>query len=307
MNEQIFKNIIDKMTNNNLNMESLIITCDGNEYKHLFVAENPKNIRSLSKTITALALGVAIEKGYFKNGIEENIMNYFNDIKIVCKNNIKYLDQLKIKHLITLSTGYEEQILTEKHIATLDEKEDLCKFALNYPMHHNPGDYFFYSNAPIYLLSIIIEKETGKKLSSFVVEEILQKLQIKNYNWLESKQNHTMGCTGLELTPSDLHKIGVMMMNNGMYNNEQIIPDSWLKEMTTLKIETPNKYNEEKALPKYGYGYNLWICKNGIYYHDGSDGQYLITIPNKKMVITITAKEQNMNLITECIRELCND
>jgi len=307
MNEQVFKNIIDKMISNNLNMESLIITCDDKEYKHLFVVENTQNIRSLSKTITALALGVAIEKGCFKNGIEENVMNYFNDIEISYKNNMQYLRQLKIKHLITLSTGYEEQILTEKHITTLDEKEDLCKFALNYPIHHNPGDYFFYSNAPIYLLSIIIEKETGKKLSEFVYEEILQKLQIKNYNWLESKQNHTMGCTGLELIPSDLHKIGVMVLNNGIYNSKQIIPSSWLKEMTTLKIETPNNYNKEKVLPKYGYGYNLWICKNGIYYHDGSDGQYLIIIPNKRMVITITAKEQNMNLITECIRELLSD
>lgn len=74
--------------------------------------------------------------------------------------------------------------------------------------------------------------------------------------------------------------------------------------MSTLKVFTPNNYDETRVLPKYGYGYNLWVCKNGTYYHDGSDGQYIIVVPNKNMVITITADQKDMKPITACMKKL---
>ncbi len=151
---------------------------------------------------------------------------------------------------------------------------------------------------------MIIEKATKMKLSEFVNKEIFSEIDIKNYDWIESEQGHSMGCTGLTITPSDLHKLGELILNNGSYNNEQIIPSDWLKEMSSIKIETPLNYNEERTLPKYGYGYNLWICKNGIFYHDGSDGQYIIIVPSKNMVITTTASQEKMKPITDCMKEL---
>lgn len=303
MNEIEFRNVISNMKKENLNMQSLIITCDDKEYKHIFTNDDPKNIRSISKTITSLALGIAIEKGYFKNGIEEYIMQYFEDININNKDNIKYLKKTKLKHLVTLSMGYEEMILNEKHIANL-KGEDLCQLALDFPIKHNPGEFFFYTNAPMYLLSIIIERVVGIKLSEFVAKEILNKMGIVNYSWVESEQGHSMGCTGLIISPDDLHKIGKMLLNKGIYNNIQIISNDWFSKMTKLQIRTPNKYDDKRALPKYGYGYNLWICKNGIYYHDGSDGQYIIIVPSKNMVITTTADQNDMKPITNCMREL---
>ncbi len=303
MNETLFEEVIKAMQQENLNMQSLIITCDSKEYKHIFTNERFINIRSISKTMTSLALGIAIEKGYFKNGLEEYIMPYFESVKISNEDNIKYLEKTKLKHLVTLSMGYEEMILNEKHTANLGET-DLCELALNYPIKHNPGEFFFYTNAPIYLLSMIIEKVVGMKLSQFVGMEVLDKIGITDYTWVESKQGHSMGCTGLTITPNDLHKIGKLFLNNGKYNNLQIIPSNWFSEMTKLQIETPNNYDESRALPKYGYGFNLWVCKNGIYYHDGSDGQYMIVVPNKNMVITTTADQNNMKPITACMKKL---
>ena len=114
-----------------------------------------------------------------------------------------------------------------------------------------------------------------------------------------------MGTTGLKLLPSDLHKIGKVMRDNGEYNNKQIVPRYWINDMKTLKSLTPNDYVEERLINKYGHGYTLWLCKKGIYFHDGKDGQYVIIVPNKDMVITITANdEEHRHDILENLRYL---
>lgn len=206
------------MNEENLNMKSLIITCNDKEYKHLFEEEQITNIRSISKTITSLALGVAISKGYFKDGVETYIMPYFKDASITNESNLKYLEKIQIKHLSTLTFGIDAQILNESHISSLDKDTDLIEFALNYPIKYEAGTFFFYSNAPIYLLSVIIEKEIGVKLSDFIKKEVIDKLEITTFNWLESNQHYSMGCTGIEMLPSDLHKLGKLLLNNGIYN-----------------------------------------------------------------------------------------
>lgn len=305
MNETTLNNIVNNMKNEDLNMETLYITCKDKEYKYVFnnKDEELKNVRSISKTVTSIALGIAIDKGYFKNGIEEYIMDYLSDVNITNKDNIKYLKETRIKHLITLSMGYEDMILNEGHLKELGDI-DILEYALNYPIKHKPGEYFKYTNAPIYILSVIIEKATKMKLSEFVYKEIFSKIEINDFKWVECSKGHSMGCTGLTIFPKDLHKLGKLLLNKGMYNNEQIIPINWLNEMTKLQIYTPDNYDESRALPKFGYGYNLWICKNCIYYHDGSDGQYLIVIPDKDIVITTTATQKHMKYITKCMEEL---
>ena len=304
MNQELFNEIVNNMLNAKLQMKSLIVTHNEVKYKHFFEEEKVNNVRSISKTMTSLAFGIAMAKGYFKEGVETYIMPYFADVTITNKENLKYLDKIQIKHLLTLTFGIDTTILHKEHIASLEEGANLVEFALNYPLKYEVGTFFFYNNAPSYLLSVIIEKEVGMKLSEFFRKEVIEKVEITKFKWSESKQGHSMGCTGMELLPSDLHKLGELFLNNGIYNNEQIIPIEWLKEMSKLKVLTPNRFDETRGLPKYGYGYNMWVCKNDIYYHDGSDGQYMIIIPSKNIVITTMGNQKNMKPIIDCMRKV---
>jgi len=229
---------------------------------------------------------------------------YFKDIEITNEANSKYLELIQIKHLLTHTMGHDKQLLDKSHLKALSDDINLVKYVLNYPLKHAPGEYFCYSNAPIYLLSVIIEKVTGMKLQEFAKQEIMDKMNI-NFNWSESKEHHTWGATGLETLPTDLHKLGKLFLDSGKYNELQIVPNSWLEEMRTFRVLTPTWYIESTPLPKYGYGYNLWICENGIYYKDGTDAQYMIINPNKNILITITANDQeNRHKILKCLKEI---
>lgn len=302
-----FQTIVNTLEKSKFKIESLIITQNDKEYCHLFVNEELTDIRSISKMVTGLALGIAIEKGYFKNGIDTYILPYFKEKIITNKENLKYLENLQIKHLISYTAGYDKQLLNKIHLATIKDVSDYTSYALNYPLKYAPGEKFVFCNAPIYLLSIMIEKETGLKLKDFVAKEIMSKLDITNFEWEESIEKHTWGATGLKLLPTDLHKFGKLLLNNGKYNDKQIIPSSWINEMKQLKNLASKDYIKGRVIPKYGHGYTLWLCDNGTYFHDAKGGQYIICVPNKNLVISITANdEEHRHDILEILRKLIN-
>lgn len=307
INENKFQTIIYNLEKSKLKIESLLITKNGKDYYHSFVDEKLKDIRSISKMVTGLALGVAIEKGYFKHGIDTHVLPYFQEVAITNKENLKYLEKLQIKHLISYTAGYDKQLLNKAHLTTIKGVTNFTSYALNYPLKYAPGEKFVFCNAPIYLLSIIIEKETGMKLKDFAEKEIISKLDITNFEWKESLEKHTWGATGLKLLPTDLHKIGKILLNNGKYNGSQIVPSNWIKEMNKLRNLSPNEYVSGRVIPKYGHGYTLWLCQNGTYFHDAKGGQYVICVPKKNMVITITADdEEHRHDILENLRQLIN-
>lgn len=307
IDENKFQVMINNLEKSTLKVESLLITQNGKDYYHLFVSEKLKDIRSISKMVTGLALGVAIEKGYFKNGIDTLVLPYFKEVTITNKENLKYLEKLQIKHLISYTAGYDKQLLNKAHLNTIKDVTNFTAYILNYPLKYAPGEKFVFCNAPIYLLSIIIEKETGMKLKDFVEKEIMNKMDITNFEWEDSLEKHTWGATGLKLLPTDLHKIGKLLLNNGRYNDNQIIPGNWVKKMKSLRNLSPNEYVRERVIPKYGHGYTLWLCNNGTYFHDAKGGQYVICVPEKNMVITITADdEEHRHDILENLRQLIN-
>ena len=99
-------------------------------------------------------------------------------------------------------------------------------------------------------------------------------------------------------------KIGELMLCGGVFEGKRIVSEEWIKEMLKPQVLTPSMYDEKRVLPKYAYGHNMWICKDGIAYCDGTDGQYLIIVPQKNMVIVTTGHQSDMKPITVCLEDI---
>ena len=305
--QNAFNESIQQMLNQNLAMDSVIVKQGTNIFKHVFEnGTQRKNIRSISKPIVSLCVGIAIEEGYFPNGIEEYIYPFIEDRCIKEETNKAYLKKLKIKHLITLTLGHEVRSMNSSQMAELKGK-DLIDFVLNFPILHEPGSYFLYTNTPAYFMSYILQKVTGKKLLEYAKEKLFNPLGITDVNWKESEQGINMGCTGIDILNDDLLKIGELLLNDGIFEGKRIVDAKWIKAMKTPQVETPSMYDAKRVLPKFAYGYNLWICKNGTFYCDGTDGQYLIVLPHKDLIIVTMGYQSNMKPITECLRNLIDE
>ncbi len=290
-----------------LNIDSIFIEQNGKTEKYFYKDEQLHELRSCAKLLVAMAIGIAIYKGLSIAGepltlntkifpIIKNISNITN------KSNIEKIKEWTIKDLLTHTAGYESQMMSERFIQDIN-KDKLVDYALNYDIPYEVGTRFVYNNVEPFILSVFFQEAFNQNLTYFINENIFKKLNIIDYKW-ENYGKYCPGATGLYLKHSDFHKIGQLLLNEGKYDNNQVIPNSWIKEMCSMKLETPSAYKPERVLPKIGIGYFTFISRDGYIFRDGSNGQYIILNKDKNLLITIMSTEKDMKNVTEILRNL---
>lgn len=290
-----------------LNIDSIFIEQNGKTEKYFYKEEQLHELRSCAKLLVAMAIGIAIDKGLSIAGepltLNTKVFPIIKDIaNIINKSNIDKIKEWTIKDLLTHTTGYESQMMSERFIQDID-KNKLIDYALNYDIPYEVGTRFAYNNVEPFILSVFFQETFNQNLTDFIDENIFKKLEILDYRW-ENYGKYCPGATGLYLKHSDFHKIGQLLLNEGKYDNNQIISSSWIKEMCSMKLGTPSAYKPERVLPKIGIGYFTFISRDGYVFRDGSNGQYIILNKDKNLLITIMSTEKDMKNVTEILRNL---
>lgn len=290
-----------------LNIDSIFIEHDGKLDRIFYNDEQLHELRSCAKLLVSMAIGIAIEDKMLVDSVPLSLdtkiypsIEKLVDIK--SKNNLSKIQKWTVRNLLTHTTGYESQMMSERYIKDID-KNELLDYALNYEIPFDVGTRFAYNNVEPFVLSVFFQETFGVNLKDYINEKIFKKLNIEEFEW----DNYGMYCpasTGLYLKHSDFHKIGQLLLNNGKYNGEQIIPENWIIEMTSMQLETPSVYKTERVLPKIGIGYYTFISRDGFVFRDGSNGQYIIVNKEKKLLITIMASEKDMKIVTEILRDI---
>lgn len=286
---------------NGLNIDSIFIEQDGQKDIIFYKEESLHELRSCAKLLVAMAVGIAIEKKMFNLDtlIYPAIKNVVN---IKNKDNLEKIKKWTIRNLLTHTTGYEEQMMSERYIENID-KNDLLNYALNYDIPYKVGERFAYNNVEPFIISVFFQEQFGINLRDFINENIFLKLNIKEFEW-ENYGKYCPGATGLYLKHSDFHKIGELLLNDGVYNNEKVVSENWIKEICKMQLETPSIYKKDRVLPKLGVGYYTFISRDGYIFRDGSNGQYIIVNKDKNLLISIMSNEKKMKLVTEILRDL---
>lgn len=290
-----------------LNIDSIFIEQNNNLEKVIYTNENLHELRSCTKLLVSMAIGIAIDDKMLVNGVPlslntrvypsiEKIVNIKNE------NNLLKFQKWTIKNLLTHTTGYESQMMSERYINGID-KNRLLDYALNYDIPFEVGIRFAYNNVEPFILSVFFQETFEMNLKNYINEKIFKKLNIKDFKW-DNYGKYCPASTGLYLKHSDFHKIGQLLLNNGKYNGEQIIPEIWIKEMSSMQLETPTAYKPERVLPKLGIGYYTFISRDNYIFRDGSNGQYIIVNKDKRILISIMSSEKDMKNVTEILRGL---
>lgn len=290
-----------------LNIDSVFVEQDNNIEKIFYKNEELHELRSCSKLLVAMAIGIAIEDKILVEDVPLSLdtkiyplIQKIVDIKN--ENNLSKIQKWTIRNLLTHTTGYESQMMSERFIKNID-KNELLNYALNYEIPFDVGIRFAYNNVEPFVLSVFFQETFGVNLKDYINEKIFKKMNIKEFEW-DNYGKYCPASTGLYLKHSDFHKIGQLLLNNGKYNGKQIISENWIREMSSMQLETPSAYKPERVLPKIGIGYYTFISRDGYLFRDGSNGQYIIVNKEKNLLVTIMSSERNMKNITEVLRNL---
>lgn len=284
-----------------LEIDSVFLEQGGKIEKLFYKDESLHELRSCAKLLVAMAIGIAIDKEMITldTPIYPSIKNIVN---VTNKSNLEKIKQWTVRNLLTHTTGYEKQMMSENYIKNID-KNKLLDYALNYDIPYNIDTRFAYNNVEPFILSVFFQESFNINLTDFIKENIFDKLEIVDYKW-ENYGKYCPASTGLYLNHSDFHKIGKLLLNGGKYNNIQVVPEKWINQMCILQLETPSAYKPERLLPKIGVGYYTFISRDGYVFRDGSNGQYIIINKEKNLLITIMSTEKDMKNVTEILRNM---
>lgn len=305
-----FENAKDNK-NKSLNMHYFLIKNDKKIYLHRFNNRTEKSdIRSISKTVMTIVTGIVnrlSEEGKYSKFDEETyIYPVIKDvIHLTNKENEKQLKKIKVKHLLTHTIGFNDVLLMRDDIKNMDPFTYL-DYIVNYPIIHEPGEYYLYSNAGFYLLSAFLQEFLKEDLLMFINRELFQPLNIRDFRW-EKYGDYLAGATRLWLFPEDLLKIGELLLNEGTYNKKRFFNKDWLKKMQTFRFRTKDVDTPEAIFRRYGYGYGIWLAKEDFYFGHGTDGQTLIILPKHNYIILTQAYQHDVEKLEMILDNIITD
>lgn len=239
----------------------------------------PFNIKSASKSIIGLLVGIAIEEGFIPS-IEEPISTYFPDY--FEKNPDSKKEQITIRNLLSMQAGLASTSSSNYGAWVLSR--NWVEYTLDQDFVTEIGGTMVYSTGTSHLLSVIVTKASGMNTKAFAEKYLFDPMNIKVGGWDRDPQGYYMGGNNVALKPSDMLKIGQMLLDGGEYEGQQIISIEWI--IDSFGTYTYSNYNP------YGYGYQWWNKETGDYttlFAWGHGGQYIMMIPELDAVVVMTS------------------
>ena len=165
-------------------------------------------------------------------------------------------------------------------------------------MMHEPGTVFNYNGGCTQVLATIVSKSSGLSFIEFTDQYIFKPLGIEEFVWFQREDGIPIAASGLRLRSRDMAKFGLLYLNSGLWDDQQIISSQLIEETMQAQIATP--INVEPLLPRMDYSYQFWIPtfavgsgQHSIVLATGNGGQHIIINRNLNLVVVITAGNYN--------------
>lgn len=236
-----------------------------------FSAEYPHVSHSLAKSVTSMAVGIAVKEKYLDT--DERLSDIFGSTG-------KVSDNVTIRHLLTMSSG------VKFNEASSLISGNWAESFLSSDTFFEAGTSFLYNSMNTYMLSAALCKRTGLSLSEYLSRRLFRPIGIENFYWEKCPNGIEKGGWGLYMTVYDYARLGQLWLQNGLWNGVQLIPEEWISAASSIQI-SHNKFCSD------GYGFQVWHGKHGIIFN-GMFGQFVYIAPKHNIVIAVTAGSEGL-------------
>ncbi len=252
-----------------------------------YAADRLHEVYSLSKSVTSTAVGFAVDEGLF--GVDDLVLDHFGDRLPDAVEPDEHLRRMRVRHLLTMTTGHSQ----DPSPLVFPSDDDWVAQFLRVPVEHEPGTRFVYNTAASFMLSALVQKATGQRLLDYLQPRLFEPLGIEGSTWEQSPSGVDTGGYGWSATTEDLAAIGLLYLQDGAWEGQQVLPDGWAAEATRMHVPNGDDPDSDWA---QGYGYQFWRCRPANAWRgDGAFGQYVVGLPEQDVVVVTTAGRQEMH------------
>jgi CubicO group peptidase (beta-lactamase class C family) len=253
-----------------------------------FSASDLHHLASVTKSLTSLCVGIAVDKGYIKS-IDQPFLDYYTDVSVPDRQSKQ---GITIRNLLTMTDGLQWDEATYPYTDLRNDivqfyiSADPLRFILARKALAPPGSRWLYNGACPNFLGDIIYRASGYKLDRFAKEFLYTPLSIITSPWITLNGGFIYASGDAELRPRDMAKIGMLVLNGGTWKGERVVSSQWLAQ---------SMQKSARADLHDWYGFLWWLPildeaaskrLGPVFMASGWGGQYIIIVPNRDLVLT---------------------
>lgn len=258
-------------------------------------AGTPIDIRSAGKSITAIAVGMAIEDGALA-GTDVAVWPFLDSARGEPFDTITVNDLLGMSSALDCndwdksSPGQEDRMYRKR----IWRDHALALPARQYERSAKGEGPFSYCTAGVFLLGQVVEKATGERFDAYVQRRLFDPLGIEGVKWKRSRSGEVQSGGQLTISDEALLRIGRMVLNKGLWNGERLVSEEWITRMLTSR----------HALSSHVHYASLWwitpLAKPGGYtpalMMKGNGGNIVALVPEYDAVLVVQAENYNRDM-----------
>jgi CubicO group peptidase (beta-lactamase class C family) len=237
------------------------------------------NVKSVSKSIIATLVGIAIDRRLIA-GVHEPIVRWFPELR---KDGDQRKQTITIEDLLTMRSGLEST--SGENYGTWVRSRNWVRYALDRPMVSEPGSSMEYSSGTSHILSAILTRTAKKSTHQFAAEVLARPIGITLAPWPRDPQGIYFGGNEMLMTPRQMIAIGELYLNRGRARGRQIVPAAWVDASCTPRTRSRWDYDRE-------YGYGWWsqeFAGHRACFAWGFGGQYIFVFRDLSLVVAVTS------------------
>ncbi len=269
-------NFVSRLEREDVCMHGFMLSVGGEvkakAYYAPFEEGKPHRMYSISKSMTALAIGLLIDEGEIS--LDDHIVDYFTDY--LPEKPDGRLMRLTIRDMLRMATCYRSTAYRE------GVDENWTKPFFTATPTHEPGTVFHYDTGCSQVLASLVKRISGAEVIDFLNDRVFLPLGANDEKfWLRDPSGACQGGTGLCMSLRDLHKVSRLVMEGG----GGLIPRWFCEEMGKNHIINALNTTREEG---FGYGWQVWMTRAGWAMY-GLGGQLAVVCPEKDVLLCTIA------------------
>ena len=249
---------------------------------------------SITKSYTALAIGRAIKLGYMDmEDLNKPIVHFLKDLDLSSiapgTKEITLHQAMHMKSGIRIDKKISKELMKDPESL---KKQGQIQAYLQYTQPIKSSEVTFkYQGADPSIAMQILEVKVPGSAEDFIRDELLKPMGITNYSWQEDVSGLPKSAAGSSICSRDMLKFGMLMMNQGVFNDQPLIDPEFIEIATSALDKNPNR--------TYGYfwwghevkvGSKTYSCTSG----RGAGGQLILIFPQLELILVTTAHNKGM-------------
>ncbi len=239
----------------------------------------PANIKSVSKSLVAMATGAAIDRGVLP-GVSATLGEIVP--KLIPRQADPQVAGLTVEHLVTLRAGLERT--SGGNYGAWVSSRNWVADALSRPFVAEPGGRMLYSTGSTHVLGAVLAEAAGRSLLRLMRDWLGEPLGIEIPSWTRDPQGYYLGGNEMALTPHAMARVGEVMRLAGRWGERQVLSPEWVAESLTPRTASP--------FSGLGYGYGWFLGRAGgipVALARGYGGQVIAVAPERGLTLAITS------------------